>query len=241
MSIQLPERLFYALGDLENCWSASSSDIRHWLICGDLLAAIWFPVMSVIEQKNDNVSGLDQSKLCHWEGYIQLSGHQCRRLLRHGWITVREFSSFNGEQQFQLPEPADDITIELRDLIILEEERMRFEVRYPSICTTESVQDCSAKNSRKGHLLEKPIDPTFRTVRANGDEYYFGEIQSNIIRLLAEGAQRGKPWQSGKVLLHEAGSQSYSLSNVFKRHPIWRKLIQSDRRGFYRLNEAFLR
>lgn len=81
------------------------------------------------------------------------------------------------------------------------------------------------------------VDPTYRIVRVNDR---FGETQARILRLLAEGAHKGEPWQSGKLLLSRAGSRSFSISNLFKRHPIWRDLVVSNRRGFYRLEDRFL-
>lgn len=232
---QLPEKLFYTLVDLEAHWFTNASDIHQWLIYGELLGAVWLPIMSVVEQRADK--GL--SKLRHWEGYIQLSGHQCRRLFRNGRIMLREFAAFDGGHEYHLPEPADDITVGLEDVVILKQERRRFEEKYPGISPTSTHSPASAPSSGFKEVASQSFDPTYRSVQADGEQYYFGEMQSKIIRLLAEAAQQGTPWRSGKALLQEAGSQSYSLSNVFKRHPIWKQVIQSDRRGYYRLNEGF--
>ena len=238
--IQLPEKPFYTLVDLEAQWFTSASDIHQWLVFGDLQAAAWLPVMSVVEQTADKILDGDLSKLCHWEGFIQLSGHQCRRLFRNGQIILREFVAFEGDHEYQLPEPVDDITVGLDDVVILEQERRRFEARYPRVTSTSCHSTASTPSLGFKKTAAKNFDPSYRSVYANGHQYYFGEMQARIILRLAEAAQQGKPWQSGKALLHDAGSQSYSLSNVFKRHPVWKELIQSDRRGFYRLNEAFL-
>lgn len=234
MLSQLPAKSFYTLVDIEDHWPTSTSDVRYWLTSGELRGAAWLPVMSVYEHEAESPA------LCHWEGHIHLSGHQCRRLFKHGRLALREFTSFDGEKQFQLPEPADDIIVNLDDLVILEEERLRFEAKYSSNLPASKQPFISKPSSSKDCHPGIVIDSSFRTVRADGSEYHFGEIQANVLRLLVEAAQQGKPWQSGKALLHAAGSQSYSLSNVFKRHPLWKKLIQSDRRGFYRLNEGCL-
>ncbi|MBB5354041.1 hypothetical protein HNR46_004313 [Haloferula luteola] len=61
------------------------------------------------------------------------------------------------------------------------------------------------------------------------------------MRLLFQAAKDGKPWLNGKQLLHDGGSQSYTLSNLFKRKPVWRKLIHSDGRGYYRMQESIRR
>lgn len=234
--MQLPGKMFYTLADLETHWFTNISDIHQWLIYGNLLAATWLPIMSVFKQAPDS----DLSELCHWEGFIRLSEHQCRRLFRNGKIALREFVAFDGDHEFQLPEPADDIAVDLEDIVILAHERKRFEARYPGLNQTSSHSAVPATELVLQHAVSKSFDPTYRSFQAGGHQYYFGEIQARIIRLLAEAIQQGKPWQSGKTLLQQAGSQSYSLSNVFKRHPIWKQLIQSDRRGYYRLNETFV-
>jgi hypothetical protein len=40
---------------------------------------------------------------------------------------------------------------------------------------------------------------------------------------------------TGKLILGEAGSSSTRMSDVFKSQPHWRRLIDSDGRGRYRL------
>jgi len=46
-----------------------------------------------------------------------------------------------------------------------------------------------------------------------------------------------EPWRSGKVLLHEAGSGSHSIGDLFRRHtdPSWQLLIEYRYNGKYRL------
>lgn len=234
--LQVPERSFYTLFDLKDHWPTKSSDIHHWLIHGDLLGSAWLPVMTVVEQSPDLADG-GLPEFHHWEGFIQLSSHQCRRLFRNGRITMRAFNVFGEDQAYALPETSDDIIVDLDDLVILKQERERFESRYPSML--KGAGD-TPPHKPVSSAVQEGFDPTYRSMRVGGQEYFFGDIQAKIIRLLAEAAKQGKPWQSGKLLLLGAGSQSYSLSNVFKRHPVWKTLIQSDRRGFYRLNEAFV-
>ena len=45
----------------------------------------------------------------------------------------------------------------------------------------------------------------------------------------------GAPWCIGKSVLADCGSASTRLSDVFKSQEHWRRLIESDRRGRYRL------
>lgn len=235
--LEFPKKLFNTLNDLERRWSASCSDIRQWMMSGDLIGAVWLPIISVVETDPADDADADSQRLEHWEGYVRLSGPECRRLFRHGWIFLREFRSLDGQRSFRLPETSDDVTVNLDDVVILETERRRFEDRFPAIRKLNTAGSAVTGDNRVfGHVS----DPTYRIVRLNGCDYRFGETQARVLRLLADAAGRGEPWQSGKHLLHLAGSQSFSLSNLFKRHPIWRELVISNQRGLYRLEDQFL-
>jgi hypothetical protein len=213
------------------------SDLRQWLSEGVMTPVIWLPVMSVVELTIE--SGRETDALRHWKGYVRMSEHQCRRVFRHGLIALREFSTLDGERSFRLPETSDDWIITLEDLVILEAERKRMEGKYPGLLN-QHRSEAETKAPISTSPVANVIDPTYRIVRVDGQEYRFGEIQAKILRRLADAANAGEPWQSGKVLLSEADSQSFSLGNLFKRNPVWRELIVSNRRGFYRLNERFI-
>ncbi|BCX48601.1 hypothetical protein HAHE_25090 [Haloferula helveola] len=227
MSLEFPERLFHTLNDLERRWSADRSDIRQWLIGSQLTAAVWLPVMTVIDASSTPAFE-------HWEGYIRFSGPQCRRLFRNGWIPLREFIPFEGERNFRLPEVKDDVIVDLDELVVLETERRRFERLFPGI--TRLRKKVAPETAAAGGQVD--FDPGYRSVRIAGRTHRFGPIQAGVIALLAEATARGEPWQSGKALLRDAGSECFSMSNLFKRHPAWREVIESDRRGFYRLSPA---
>lgn len=234
MPCRYPLRMSYTVADLSERWNVPASDIRQWLSGGDLTAMIWLPVMSVI-QLDDRRPEVEEERLCHWEGYTPVSSHQCRRLFRQGWIALREFSTQDRLRNFRLPETSDDLVADLHDLVVLEAERRRFEAAYPVLAGALSSEPlASARKSAQ------PVpDPSFRVVRTDdGREFRFGDTQAKVLRLLAEAARDGQPWQSGKTLLRGAGSQSFSVSNLFKRHPAWREIIISNGRGFYRLADS---
>jgi hypothetical protein len=215
------------------------SDLRQWLAGGVMTAVHWLPLMSVLERPEDDEGAERAEVLRHWEGYVRMSEHQCGRIFRQGWITLREFAALDGEQKFRLPESSDDLIVNTDDLVILEAERKRMEAQYPGL-----VIPLRSSEEENPHVAAGPvanaIDPTYRIVRVKDRDYRFGETQARVLRLLSDAARKGEPWQSGKYLLRLAGSQSFSLSNLFKRHAVWRELVISNKRGFYRLNERFV-
>jgi hypothetical protein len=232
---RFPESLFHPLDDLSELWRVGVSDLRQWLSRGVMTAAVWLPVMSVVELKSEGAG--EAGALRHWEGFARMSEHQCGRVFRQGWISLREFATPDGGKRFRLPETSDDRIVAPGDLVILEAERKRMEGKYPGLADSY----CPGAEARvAGSRIASAIDPTYRIVRVDGREYRFGETQAKILRLLADAARNGEPWQSGKALLREAGSESYSLSNLFKRHPVWRELIASNQRGFYKLSDQYV-
>lgn len=241
MPLRFPERMFHPLADLAEDWNVCLSDLSQWMISGTMTGVAWLPLMSVIELGEGQDGDYGTPSLGHWEGYVRMSDHQCRRVFRTGWITLREFCTQDGQRGFRLPDTSDDLIIELDDLVVLEAERRRMEARYPVLISShrsKTIPDLIGPHSNP--CANEPIDPTYRIVAVDGKVHRFGETQSRVLRLLAEAARRGEPWQSGKLLLSAAGSQSYSVSNLFKRHPVWKEIVLSNRRGFYRIDERYL-
>lgn len=236
---RLPNRLFYALADLKDCWQISQTELQQWLTNGDLKAQVWLPLMSAykMQEFQDGSAIRLAPELCHWEGYISLSRHACLRLFKTGTIRIREFNSSDDYDRYCLPETADDIIININDLVVLAEERLRFENTHDIQSDTCHFLKPVAGGSQN-FSTNTFFDPDFKVVQLEGAEHRFGNIQANILRQLCGSAKDGIPWQNGKKLLQQAGSQSYNLSNIFKHKPIWKKLILSDGRGSYRIHPS---
>lgn len=78
-------------------------------------------------------------------------------------------------------------------------------------------------------------DAEYRQVTINGTAFSLGAIQAKVVALLHEAARGESPWLDGKKLLATAGSHSMKMGDVFKPRERWAPLIESDRRGRYRL------
>lgn len=75
----------------------------------------------------------------------------------------------------------------------------------------------------------------FAKVFAYGRLYHFGKIQAKVIKQLYEASFTDSPWLFGKELLYNVNSHSICLRDLFKSQPYWQQLIESDKRGNYRL------
>lgn len=78
--------------------------------------------------------------------------------------------------------------------------------------------------------------PDYSEIRLHGVSYFFtGSIQQAVVRILHAAAKAGRPMQSGKAVLAEAGSADTKMGHLFSRHPCWGTLLVSNERGQYRL------
>jgi len=217
---------YYGLAELETEWKVCSTTIRKWLMAGKLKAHIWLPLMSVFELKV-RVEG-EAVKIArilhHYEGLVPLTQYHCQRLFRSGLVTLREFKDVDRSSRYQLPDTTDDISANPEDLIILEDEKARFESEGGALA-----------GERESSI--RVLDDAFRTIEVDGEMHRFGAMQGAVLRHLYEAALDGQEWQSGKQVLHQVGSESFNLSNLFKHKPVWRRLIESDHTGRYRVAE----
>ena len=98
----LPERVFYSLSDIQTAWQISSSDIRQWLMHGQIRANVWLPLMSVYEIKEQAEGNriILTKELRHWEGYTPLYPHTTSfYCLPHLPVEVRVQQAVKKEQQ----------------------------------------------------------------------------------------------------------------------------------------------
>jgi len=236
MPLRIPKRTWLTLDEAGRHWNIDEIELRHWLTSGWLKAHVWLPIMIVIRRDGPRDGDDSTSGFHHWEGYTVLSRYQCRRLFRRGTIRLRDITDDRNNRLYALPDSADDLVIKSDDLVILEENREPIERILASL--TESRGNVAT--DRPANESSTSREPCFRSVRLGHEIHHFGSVQSSVIQLLYRAAAQGRPWRNGKQLLRDAGSQCYTLSNLFKRKPAWRLVIVSDGRGRYRLNETLL-
>ena len=76
----------------------------------------------------------------------------------------------------------------------------------------------------------------YRHIVLDGVEYHLGDVQASIVQQLHDAANSRNPWVHGKNLLDGTNSQATRLRDVFKNNREWKKIIVSNKRGYYRLN-----
>lgn len=126
-----------------------------------------------------------------------------------------------------LAEGVEPIKVTLSQLLVLREERDRFETEYDL-----KITPVAAFATDQG--FEHNAD--YSGVSLRGRRFVLGPLQANIVRELHMASLSAEPWVKHEQLLEDCRSQSKRLVDVFKTQEHWRDLIIQDRKGSCRLN-----
>jgi hypothetical protein len=162
-----------------------------------------------------------------FSGLQDLREHDAFRLFRDGEVAVDQFAAPHPTY-CHLLEPTDSLLIRATDVVVQRQERDRVERQHGLAGATRP-----AVTSVFRHVND------YREVRVAGRVSNLGHVQSRAVKQPHRAAITGDPWCSGKVLLAGAGSSSTRVADLFKSQRDWRQLIESDRRGNYRLRLLF--
>ena len=220
------EKAYFTLPEVLNRWSMSETDLVYLAENDELrLSVRVFGVPLEFGDWEETADGeafripYEQS---WFSGLLDLYAHDVFQLFRCSEIYIKNFRTFQGSYA-RIYGNADPILVMIGDLLLRREERDRY----------EAETGFSRKAPGSNPIFN--ASPNYTEVRYGGYHFRFGPIQSQVVRALHEAARRGEPWQTGKALLSEAGSKSLKMADVFKSKEQWRSLIESDRRGKYRL------
>jgi hypothetical protein len=151
------------------------------------------------------------------DGAVDLQKSQIDALFREGEIRLYQVDTEDG-CALLLGDGA--ITVRLQDLVVREEERLRFE--------TEELP----------RRLKPTKLPCFSMIEIDGRQYRFAPMPARVLQWFYERALTGDAWYSGKDVCEENGSAAFKLGDVFRRAPGWSKLIEMGSPGQYRFIPA---
>lgn len=235
--MNLPERRYYYIPELIKRWPCEAEDVHYCIEAGHLEVRIWLdniPVeeIMIVAEPSGRLSkhAISCTRL---NGNYSLYPEDCRKVLRRGDSRLKRVCHARPEHFYSVKE-SHQFPMMMTDLIILKEEARRFEKAH-------GLQ--SRKSSMPGPNNPVPeirgtfdCSPDYHMVKLRGRTYYFGYMQSSVIKQLHQANKNGKPWCNGKTLLHKAGSSTLRLADLFKSQKDWRELVLSNKRGQYRLN-----
>ena len=155
-------------------------------------------------------------------GLVDLGDRDAHMILKNGAAIVGEFNA-KPMEYCVIAEEARPQTFRKEDLLLRRCECLRL----------EGMVKAKATARRGGQFTHSP---TYREITINGLRIALGPRQADVVRQLHEAALAGNPWRNGKELLRNAGSESTRMHDLFKsKGSDWSLLIDSDRRGLYRL------
>jgi hypothetical protein len=223
--MRLVQKEYFTIDELIDLWDMSRRDFMYLAENGHLRLSIrlfgvaiergdievedngrWFPIPSDIGRRS---------------GLFELTERDVHTLFKAGEALVSQFHADEGSY-CEITEPSEPICVRPEDLLVRDAEKERVERWLRGSVAAQKPRGLTQTND-------------YQQVTYNGLEFQFGPIQAAIVEILHRASLDGRPWCSGKALLDQAGSACVRMADVFKSKPQWKKLIQSDRRGLYRL------
>lgn len=229
----LPEKAYDRLHSLWRQWGTSQEDVYYAIENGLLRVCVWMP-MRYIERGILQEGRFVYERHEHKEGFIGVRPQDFHRISSTGCAKLRIFLSIKEEDRilrmaYEPPQPA--ISVRIHDLVILRQDREKFETiyqipqerieAYPDACATQKEFSASGD---------------YHHISMNGEEYHLGDVQARIVEQLHDALRSRTQWVHGKILLNNAGSRAMRLRDVFKGKRDWEKIVESNQRGYYRLN-----
>lgn len=228
-----PEKTYDRLQNLRRRWGVTQEDVYYAIENSLLRVCVWMP-MRYVERGVLKDGTFIYEKHEHKEGFIGVRPQDFHRISSTGCAKLRIFRSVKQEghilrMAYEPPQPA--ISVRIHDLVVLQEDRLKFETAYeicqekiaayPEICPTHKEFFASGD---------------YHQIILNGEEFHLGDVQARIVEQLHDAIRSNTQWVHGKILLNNSGSHAMRLRDVFKGKKDWEKIIESNRRGSYRLN-----
>lgn len=224
------EKDYFALEELEERWEVPQRDLVYLAENGLLKVSVR---LYGAHLEHGSYEEIDEGQWCtiphdqsRFHGLQDLRTHDAYRLFHEGTLRIDRFDAPKDRYCVVL-QPEDGLLIRREELVVRREERDRAEAKH------------GLGGARRTSEIIFEHRHGFSEITLGEQTFMLGQIQARVVRILHDAAMCGFPWQHGKAVLAEAGSSCTRLSDLFKTQPEWRKLIQSDRRGRYRLNIRF--
>ncbi len=226
-----PEKTYDRLYNLRKQWGITQEDVYYAIENSLLRVCVWIP-LRYVERGVLHDGKFVYERHEHREGFIGVRPQDFHRISSTGCAKLRIFRSVKEEDRivrmaYEPPQPA--ISVRIHDLVVLKEDRLRFE-------TTYEINQKAAAKPEIFAAKEFTASGDYRYIMLNGEEFHLGDVQARIVEQLHDAIRSRTQWVHGKILLNNSGSQAIRLRDVFKGKKGWEKIIISNRRGSYRLN-----
>lgn len=176
-----------------------------------------------------------------WEGYpegsdsfsglLELRERDAHEVLKTGATDVQCFHAPPGRYLCR-PDHASPFPVQARDLLIRDTELQRLKALLGH--QSEASPAPAPPDSCPGFVHSQD----YRIVQIAGEIFSLGVYQAAVVKILHQAALAGTPWCNGVAILGEIDCSTLRMSDLFKSKRGWRRLIESNGRGMYRLAVA---
>jgi hypothetical protein len=225
--MSLIDKAYFTLEELEERWHLPHRDLVYLAENGLLRVSIRLFGVRVEFGAYEQTAEGEWFRVPHersrFTGFQDLLERDVFRLFRQDKVDIERFHAPEPEYR-DLIEPTETVSICREDLLVRREERDRVEAKHALVRKGSPGSPAS---------LQQAND--YREVRSAGLTFNLGPLQARVVKLLDMALNSSTPWCEGKLILGQAGSSSTRMADVFKSQSHWRRLIDSDGRGRYRL------
>ena len=225
-NVPLPQKNWFKIHEIAARWSVPLSDIEAYALDEMLQLCVY---VARLPAESGILEASSEGRFPVTEDLPILNGPQPLRqeslltIFRDGQAHVRAFRTANSYTYLHVAERAQPVVVRLDDLIMTRQERDRFEREHGFLSTAGSAWH----------------NENYTSVRVDGTWHSLGPKQAMVIKFLKDASESPEPWCDGKHLLSEVGSSLLRMVDLFKRKPVWRRLITADGKGRYRLSTEF--
>lgn len=216
------EKLYFTLGEVCDRWRMPEGDVAYLAENGDLRVSVRVCRLPIEISSIEETAEGERFTLPHthtrFSGVLDLHADDAFRVFQERALVLSHFLAPDGDHVRVLPD-CGGVEVRCERILIRKQERDRYE----------------EQRRQAGPTMGVAASDDYRKVWVDGELLQLGRIQAEVIRALHAAQHAGDPWQSGKEILTAAGSKSLRMADVFKSKPAWRRLIHSNRCGFYRL------
>lgn len=225
------KKAYERLANLSLHWEISLDDICYSIEIGVLRACVWLPLRHVeIGTLQDR--RYEFLRYETMEGLLALRPQDFRAIVGKGYKNLRHFHSLDTpEHLIQLPyePPSPPYRATLNEVFVLRSDQEAFEQ-----CYHLSIAQFQPK--RPPADIRFVHSPDYRHVQVGTHRFVLGELQAKVVQHLHRAVSTSQPWVHTQTLLEISGANADRVRDIFKSKRNWRKLIELDGDGYYRLN-----
>lgn len=222
---------YFRLDEVAGELGLSGSDVIYLAENGRLRLSILvydLPLeRGIIEEQGDGQWHTIPDHAGRSTGLLDLWDRDAHLVLKTGHAEVSTFHAPEG-RYIQCSGTTASVSVTPVDLLVRLAERQRLD-------TALRPSSHADRPSEPRAVPGFTHTPDYRIVQLGAEIFSLGPYQAGVVRILHDAALAARPWCKGVDILAEIECSTLRMSDLFKSKRGWRRLIESNSRGMYRL------